>query len=146
MPARQNDFGITLAKWGVEQGPYVVLPLFGPQTLRDIPDFATSALTDPTTWIDPPLAASISLGVLRIVDGRSRYDKALRFRDTAAIDPYIFTRDAYLQYRYNQIHEGTATQPAPNQSIYDEDNEISPTTQPAPQSTTQPASRPTTGP
>jgi phospholipid-binding lipoprotein MlaA len=76
-------------------------------------------VTDPVTWVGAPLAATISLGATQAVDARSRADMEVRFRDAAAIDPYVFTRSAYLQYREGQIHEGQA--PAGNSGMYDEE-------------------------
>jgi phospholipid-binding lipoprotein MlaA len=75
--------------------------------------------TNPLTWVGAPLAATISLGVVQAADARSRADTEVRFRDAAAIDPYVFTRSAYLQYREGQIHEGQA--PAGNSGMYDEE-------------------------
>jgi phospholipid-binding lipoprotein MlaA len=72
----------------------------------------------------------VPLGVLAAVDARSRLDFLVRFRSETALDPYVFTRDAYLQYRNAQIR-GEGTQPS--QDIYDEDME----------STSQPAKKPT---
>jgi phospholipid-binding lipoprotein MlaA len=134
LPARDNDFGITLGKWGVPAGPYVVLPLFGPNSARDVAAIPVAILTDPLTWVDPPLGARIPLGITKAADARSRADQALRFRAQAAIDPYVFTREAYLQYRESKIQEGKK---APEKDIYEEEEE--PTTGPA-ASATQPAS------
>ena len=137
MPAHENDLGITLGKWGVKPGPYIVLPLLGPSTARDLPAIPMGIVTNPMFWIDPPLAASASVGALTMVDGRSRADKEFKFRNAAALDPYVFTRDGYLQYREGLIRDGV---PATGPSIYDED--FTPATQPTTQPATQPATRP----
>jgi phospholipid-binding lipoprotein MlaA len=118
LPARSNDFGITLGKWGVESGPYVVLPLFGPSCTRDVPAIPVRMLTNPMTWVDPPLAVKAALGVTEAADARSHADKTLRFRNEAAIDPYVFTREAYLQYRESRIQEGKK---GPEKDIYEEE-------------------------
>ncbi len=135
LPSHDNDFGITLGKWGFESGPYIMLPLFGPSSVRDVPEIPVEFATDPTTWLSMPIAVQVSLYLAEAVDTRSRADKEMRFRSEAAIDPYVFTRDAYLQYRAAQVREG---KPAPGGagSIYDED--YGPTTAPA----TAPASGP----
>lgn len=117
LPAHENDFGTTLGKWGVEPGPYMVLPLLGPATLRDTPGFVVASATNPVTWLSPPLYASIPLGTVEAMDRRSRVESAIRFRNAIAIDPYIFTRNAYLQYRDNLVHEGKK---AVDESLYDE--------------------------
>jgi phospholipid-binding lipoprotein MlaA len=122
----ENDFGITLGKWGVKPGPYLVLPILGPSTGRDVPDIGSEIVTNPLTWIYVPVAASIPLGVTDVTDKRSRGEVLAQFRNQAALDPYVFTRDAYLKYRDRQINEGKS---APDQSLYDEDAS-QPATQP----------------
>lgn len=117
LPSHENDFGTTLGNWGVEPGPYLVLPLLGPATLRDTPGFFVSNATNPVAWLSPPLYATIPLGTAQAMDRRSRVESAVRFRNAAAIDPYIFTRNAYLQYRENLVHEGRK---AADASLYDE--------------------------
>lgn len=115
--SHENDFGTTLGKWGVEPGPYMVLPLLGPATLRDTPGIVVANATNPLTWLSPPLYVTIPVATARAMDRRSRVESAIRFRNAAAIDSYIFTRNAYLQYRESLVHEGkTAVDP----SLYDE--------------------------
>ena len=132
LPAHENDLGITLGKWGAGPGPYLVLPLLGPSSLRDAPGLAMEYAATPTTWLYLPIQISIPLYVVDIVDLRSRLGSVERFRNAAAIDPYVFTREAYLQYRDAKIHEG---KPPTEQNFYDEDSDTAPTA-------TQPASRP----
>lgn len=120
LPAHENDFGITLAKWGAKPGPYLVLPLFGPSTARDAPGLGVEYLTDPLTWICAPWAAIIPLDVTDLVDARTRGDFLARFRNEAALDPYVFTREGYLQYREHQINPG---RPTTDESLYDLDED-----------------------
>ena len=136
LPAHQTDFGLTLAQWGVKPGPYLFIPVFGPSTVRDCTRYGVAVLDDPITWIDPPWAATIPLSFTYIIDTRSRYGAELRFRSETAIDPYVFTRTAYLQYREGLTHPGK-TSPPPDQDLYDVDDDTSSTTQPASQATTQ---------
>ena len=119
MPAHENDVGITLGKWGVKPGPYLVLPLLGPASLRDTPGILVASATNPVTWLSPPLGVTISLGVTQALDRRSRVGSAIRFRDVVAIDPYVFVRNGYLQYRENLVNEGK--KPPDQKSIYDEE-------------------------
>ena len=121
--SHQNDLGITLGKWGSQPGPYLVLPLLGPLTVRDAPGFIVASVTNPVTWVSPPLYVTAPLGTVEALDRRSRVETALRFRNVAAIDPYIFTRNAYLQYRDNLIYEG---QKAIDQSLYEKEPESEP--------------------
>lgn len=95
-----EDFGQTLAVWGVGPGPYLVLPFAGPSTLRGTPSFAVEAITNPVLSTFPPLVG------LNIVEARARAEGAIKFIDEASLDPYIFTRESFLQWRNFQIHDG----------------------------------------
>ena len=142
LPSHDNDFGVTLGKWkvgGGGPGPYLVLPLFGPSSVRDAPGIAVGILDNPLTWIDIPWYVNIPLDSLQAVDARARAEKYFKFRKAAAINDYVFIRDAYLQYRRHLIVEGKASI---DQSIYDEDME-EPSSQPATQSGPTPATQPT---
>ena len=139
MVIHDTDFGITLGKWGVQQGPYLVLPLFGPSTARDVNGLIVGFVTNPLFWVDMPLAATISVSSVQAVDQRARAESWVKFRDEAAIDGYAFTRDAYLQFRESQVHDG---KPAVDQSFYDDDT--GPATRPATRPTTPPATQPAT--
>jgi phospholipid-binding lipoprotein MlaA len=100
-----EDFGQTLGYWGVSSGPYLVLPLLGPSTVRD-----TAGI--PVDWqVDPVSNARIaSFGpetqILRIVDRRTSFLAAGNMLNEASIDKYAFLRDAYLQRRRSQIFDG----------------------------------------
>ena len=122
LPKHYNHTGTTLGKWGVPPGPYLVIPVLGPSTVRDATDYGTLLVTNPVFWIDPPWYVTVPLGALNAVDARSRIDFLIRFRSETALDPYVFTRDAYLQYRNAQIREGKPPPPT-TQDIYDEDLE-----------------------
>lgn len=109
LPAHDNDFGVTLGRWGCAPGPYLVLPLTGPSCLRDAPGIGVEYLATPTTWLNLPLLITIPMYVTNTVDLRSRFDSVVRFRNAAGIDPYVWTRDAYLQFRASRISEGKPT-------------------------------------
>jgi phospholipid-binding lipoprotein MlaA len=100
-----EDFGQTLAHWGVGDGPYLMLPLLGPSTTRD-----TAAL--PVDWYaDPvltarPIALRNSLTALRFVARRAELLDVSRTLEEAALDRYVFLREAYLQRRRNLIYDG----------------------------------------
>jgi phospholipid-binding lipoprotein MlaA len=134
LPTHENDFGITLGKWGVRPGPYLVVPFYGPYTLRDVTGPIFKDLCDPTTWLYLPWQISFPIDAVDVIDTRSRYDSLVKFRNEAALDPYVFTREAYLQYRQGRINEGRPAATT-EQSIYDEDLDTAP---PA----TQPTSKP----
>ena len=99
---KQNDedFGQTLAVWGVPRGPYVVLPVLGPSTFRDIPGSVIDTATNPVTYLGWPVAAAAAL------DSRAAADSSLQFIDEAAVDRYVFTREGYLQFREYLASDG----------------------------------------
>lgn len=97
----EEDLGQTLAVWGMGEGIFVNYPFFGPSSIRDTPSLAADAMTNVLTYT--PL---FPLTVLEIVDARANLDKAIELRDESAVDPYIFTREAYRQRRSFLIHDG----------------------------------------
>jgi phospholipid-binding lipoprotein MlaA len=104
VPKHNEDFGQTLGAWGLEEGAYLVLPIKGPNSLRDAPDLATSTLLNPLFYITSPVV--IPAAVLGGINERARFLEATRVRDEAALDSYTFTREAYRQKRLNDIHDG----------------------------------------
>lgn len=103
-----EDFGQTLGVWGSGPGAYVVVPVYGPNTVRDLPDLATSTLTSAVFWSGFFLApeVTIPLAVLSAADLRSRASNSIRFVNESAIDPYVFTREAWVQHRSYLIYDG----------------------------------------
>ncbi|MBL0422315.1 VacJ family lipoprotein [Ramlibacter sp. AW1] len=105
----REDFGKTLGRWGVPTGPYMVLPLLGPSTVRDTVGMPVDYMLDPLSAIDPA-SAETAFAVLRVIDARSNLLRASSVLDQAALDKYSFTRDAYLQRRESQIYRGRRAQ------------------------------------
>jgi phospholipid-binding lipoprotein MlaA len=99
---RKADFGETFGRWGVGEGPYLVLPILGPSTVRDSAGWALDIYTDPLLYVRP-IALRNSLYVLRFTNVRADLLDASRLLEEAALDKYVFQRDAYLQYRRNLI-------------------------------------------
>ncbi len=106
----REDFGQTLGHWGVPTGPYLVLPLLGPSTLRDALSITFDRQGDPAAYLNPAGARN-SLYVLRAVDIRSNLLRAGNVLDEAALDKYTFTRDVHLQRRRGEIFDGNAPDP-----------------------------------
>jgi phospholipid-binding lipoprotein MlaA len=103
-----EDFGQTLGHWGVGNGAYLVLPFFGPSTLRDTTGLVVDTLAfDPITYVDPVRARN-ELRLLKLLDTRAQYLPGSDLLDDAALDPYAFMRDAYLQRRATQLNDGKA--------------------------------------
>ena len=94
----REDFGKTLGRWGVDTGPYLVLPLLGPSTVRDTAALVVDTKGDLVNHAHD-VSARNSLYVLRAVDLRASLLRAGEVLDQAALDKYSFTRDAYLQRR-----------------------------------------------
>ncbi|MEO6972973.1 MAG: VacJ family lipoprotein [Rhodoferax sp.] len=113
IPRHKEDFGRTLARWGVPTGPYLVLPLLGPSDLRD-----TAAL--PVDWQGgliryvSPTTDRNGLYVLETVSTRANLLRAGSLLDQAALDKYSFTRDVFLQVRGGTL--GTAPDSDTNQN------------------------------
>jgi len=100
-----EDFGQTLRLWGIESGPYLVLPLLGPTTVTDGIGMVPAALyTDPRTAIDDA-EASYGLLTTNIVDSRARALGASKVVELQ-LDPYVFRRETYLQQRVDLVYDG----------------------------------------
>ncbi|MEA5097622.1 MAG: MlaA family lipoprotein, partial [Burkholderiaceae bacterium] len=127
LPKHREDFGQTLGKWGGEPGPYVVLPLLGPSTVRDTIALPADFLGDPWGYKYPVDIRNIGYGV-RVLDRRAGALDATGLVEEAALDKYEFVRDAYLQRRESLIHDN-GEQPAP---AYDGDASLKQKTGPQP--------------
>jgi len=100
-----EDFGQTLAVWGVQSGPYLVLPLFGSSTVRDGFAKPIDWYGDPISYVERTRAKNIAR-VARLVDTRAAILNTSSLLEDAALDPYLFVRDAYLQRRESRIWDG----------------------------------------
>jgi len=97
-----EDFVQTLGYWGVSSGPYVVLPLLGPSTLRDAPAIFPDIYANPVRYIgDVPTRNS--LYAVGMIDGRAQYIKSEKL---ITGDKYNFIRSVYLQHREFKINDG----------------------------------------
>jgi len=106
-----EDFGQTLGTWGVSSGPYVVLPLLGPSTLRDTAGLPADIYGNPWTYVTPVDVRNTG-AVVRVVDQRATLLGATNLMEEAALDRYSFMRDAYLQRRQSLVYDGNPP-PAP---------------------------------
>lgn len=103
----QQDFGQTLGRWGVPAGPYLVLPVLGPSTVRDGSALLVDSQGDLLGQVDNVRARNALYG-LRAVNLRARLLRVGEVLDQAALDKYSFTRDFYLQRR-GVVFDNTAT-------------------------------------
>lgn len=103
----REDFGQTLGHWGVPSGPYLVLPLLGPSTVRDTAAMPVDVQGNPLSYVDDN-GAQIGLYVLRAVNARANLLRAGNVLEEAALDKYSFNRDVYLQVRRSEVYDGNA--------------------------------------
>lgn len=135
MQRRSEDFGQTLGVWGFGNGPYVMLPLLGPSTVRDsfglLADRQFSAARLPTTD-----AGSYAVTAVEVVNLRASLLDASKLLDQVALDRYSFLRDAYLQRRRDAIYDGAP----PFEDEFADEPATAPA--PAPAGKTEPAGKP----
>ena len=105
MERQSQDFGQTLGIWGVPSGPYFVLPVYGPSTVRDAAAFSIETRADPLTN-QTNLTVKDTLIILRALDLRTSLLRAGSVLEAAALDKYTFTRDIFLQRRDNLVFDG----------------------------------------
>jgi phospholipid-binding lipoprotein MlaA len=101
-----EDFGQTLGWWGMPPGPYLVIPLFGPSTLRDAPAKYVDSYAGYYPYVDD-IAVRNSLFGIGIVSTRANLLQSEKILDEAALDKYSFVRDAWLQRRRSQVYDGS---------------------------------------
>ncbi len=119
-----EDFGQTLAVWGVPSGPYLVLPFFGPSTVRDTPGQVVDSFTDALTFAQIKFEERIALFTLDAIETRARL-LPLDAQLEKVFDEYAFVRSAFLQRRQYLIYDGNPPeQPVDEELLQDfEDSE-----------------------
>jgi len=104
MEKHNEDFGLTLARWGLHSGPYLMLPILGPSSVRDAPGRVADRFMTPTSYLNNTgveVGAFVAKGVTTRADVLD-LDQMI----DSAFDPYAFVRTAWLQRREYQIHNG----------------------------------------
>lgn len=114
-----QDLGLTFGKWGIPSGPYLVLPLFGPSSVRDGAGLAGTFYLDPAHYFDP--AWRNTMFGINVINTRTNMLGATDLLSQAALDKYSFVRDAYMQRRQYLLNEGGNALPS-----YEEDEETAP--------------------
>lgn len=112
----EEDFGQTLGYWGVSSGPYLILPLFGPSTVRDTPSRVVDGYLDPVVYLQGDIER-IGLVGLRLLDYRADLLSAEEALDEIALDRYIAIRNAFLDRREFLVHDGN---PPPDEDLIKE--------------------------
>ena len=116
-PQHQEDFAQTLGVWGIPSGPYLVLPVLGPGSIRGLAGRLTDRWTDPLNTL-PSDVPQYALRGLSIIDQRADLlplDRVL----AQALDPYTFVRDAYLQRRASALRDGASPDDWEDEFLYD---------------------------
>ena len=105
IPKHNEDFGQTLGWYGIQPGPYVMLPLLGPSTVRDTVALPLDMTGDPWRYKDPVSVRNIGT-VTRVIDKRAALLDATNLMEAAALDRYEFIRDGFLQARESKVFDG----------------------------------------
>lgn len=108
LPEHDEDFGQTLAVWGVKEGPYLMLPFFGPKTLRSLTGDFTDVLFNPLLNIDDT-NLKIKTNLINILQDRSDLSSLEEELDNS-FDPYQYIKDSYIQNRKYKIYNGNITE------------------------------------
>jgi phospholipid-binding lipoprotein MlaA len=108
IPYHDEDFGQTLGVWGAEEGPYLVLPFFGPSNPRDLTGNVVDIAFDPNTYIsyNYKFYWSLGRGVISVIDLRARNATTLAGIERGSVDYYASVRSLYRQNRANEIANG----------------------------------------
>ena len=109
VPKGNEDFGQTFGVWGIPQGPYLFIPVFGPTTVRDGTGWIVRGYASPIGYIEDIPTRNV-LWALNVIDLRASALQAESVVNQAALDPYTFIRRAYLQRRRYLVYDG---QPPP---------------------------------
>jgi len=107
-PDHDADFGMTLAGWGVDPGPFLFLPILGPSDPRDFAGFGVDVAADPFTWVGKGAAVQAlgySKWAVNAVDQYSRHMDDIDNIKKTALDPYATFRSLYRQHRQSKIEE-----------------------------------------
>jgi phospholipid-binding lipoprotein MlaA len=110
-----EDFEQTLAVWGVPQGSYLVLPLLGPSTVRGIPGAVFDTAANPSTYVGAPVQ------LVALLNARANAEGSLKFIDEAALDPYVFTRESFLQWRNHLATDGKSQAGFDDDELFEDD-------------------------
>lgn len=119
LPKHEEDFGQTLGYWGLNSGPYLMLPFLGPSSVRDLAGRSVDILADPRVYYADEAKLHnffLASDVIKIIDIRADYLDMEQVLDTAALDRYTYLRDAYLQRRQYLVYDGN-----PPKETFEED-------------------------
>lgn len=123
LPENDEDFGQTLGRYGVPSGAYLVIPVLGPSSVRDVWKYPADAAVTPHVYFVPRWA-SYTMRAAEIVNLRAYYLEEVRENRESAFDFYVFVRNAYLQNRRRKVTDTTEQPPELQDDLYEfEDDE-----------------------
>ncbi|MBI3737191.1 VacJ family lipoprotein [Candidatus Sumerlaeota bacterium] len=137
MVKHEEDLGQTLGWWGSGEGPYIMIPLFGPSTARDVPGVILSSLMKGVFFAGASATLTMPINAVSTVDERANQDENLKAVNQNAVDRYIFIREGYRQHRIFLIYDGDPPPPPSLDEDSDEENTNAPAPKP-PAETTNP--------
>lgn len=121
LPKQNEDFDQTLAVWGVESGPYIVLPLLGPQTVRGTAGFAVDSIYFDPVFKEQSVEETMVTLAVKLIDVRAGLLKASNILDESAPDKYAFMRDAWLARRQFLIYDGNPPEEFSEEDLFGDD-------------------------
>lgn len=125
VPDNDEDWGQTLGVWGISDGPYVMLPFFGPSTVRMTVGLAADSFSAPYSYYIPFWWSFATTGT-RLLNTRAFYLEEIAQSRADAFDYYLFVRDAYLQNLESKLNDSTQLESEDEDDLYyfdDEDGE-----------------------
>jgi phospholipid-binding lipoprotein MlaA len=123
---KSEDLGQTLGVWGLEPGPYLVLPLFGSSDIRDAVALPADTYVSPALLVAPKYWKEVAIDAVGVIDTRAGLLGASQMLDELAFDRYTFVRDAYITRRRSLVYDGDPP------DLPDEDSDADPKSAPAP--------------
>lgn len=122
-----EDFEQTFAVWGIPQGSYLVLPFVGPITVRGIPGALFDTVTNPISYVGAPLLSNYigtPIQAISLINKRANAEGSIKFIDEAALDPYVFTRESFLQWRSHLANDGKTESDTDLMEIEDQQEDV----------------------
>ncbi len=126
LPGCDEDFGLTLGHWGVDTGPYLVIPVLGPSTARDLSGGIVDAGLGVVSTLAVAWYITAPLRTVQLINPSTSHLNIVDDNRQTAFDYYSFVRDAYLRHRETQAREGGAQVGSGNDIYYPDTEEDSP--------------------
>lgn len=118
---REEDFGQTLAVYGLSSGPFLMLPLFGPSSPRDTTGLVADSLVPPAGFVGIiPFWVNAGARSVAVVNTRARFLEEIEEAKRSSVDYYVFLRNGYIDYRRNQITDGAPARDRFRESLYED--------------------------